>query len=129
MNEVYDEIVGAKYLLVATPVYFMGPPGSLKGLIDRFQAVWARSAILKTFTPDNPERQEDHKAFIIITAATPDRPPMYRPALSIVKAFLNVTGFDCVGQMVAGGLESKDDARARADLLKQAFTAGAAFIP
>jgi multimeric flavodoxin WrbA len=128
MNEIYERVLEARYLLVATPVFFMGPPGSLKSFIDRFQAVWARSAVLKTFDPDDPRRRASHKAFAIFTCAVEDRPAIYRPAVSIVKAFFNVAGFGYAGDLVATGLEGPGDAEARRELLRQAFDAGAAFV-
>jgi multimeric flavodoxin WrbA len=128
MNEVYDRLLAATHLVIATPVYFMGPPGSLKCFIDRFQAVWARSAILGTFDPDAPERRAAHKAFAIYTCGARDDSKMYRPAISIIKAFLNVTGFAYAGEIIATGLERPDDAGGREDLLKQAFTAGQTFV-
>jgi len=127
-NEIYDEILKARYLLVATPVYFMGPPGSLKALIDRFQAVWARAAILKVFDPDASERRANHKAFAIYVCGANDQSKVCRPAISIIKAFCNVTGFTYSGELIAAGLENADDARGRPDLLEQAFEAGRAFI-
>lgn len=127
MNEIYDRVLASTHLLIATPVYFMGPPGSLKCFIDRFQAVWARSAILKAFDPDTPERRSAHRAFAIYTCAAKKDPKMYRPAVSIIKAFLNVTGFAYAGELIATGLEKMDAARERPDLLKQAFRAGRSF--
>jgi multimeric flavodoxin WrbA len=124
MNEIYDQVLAARFLLVATPVYFMGPPGSLKSFIDRFQAVWARTRILKTFDPDSLERRRAHKAFAIFVGAVRDKPNYYRPAVSIVRAFANVVGFDYAGEIVATGLESPDDAAKRSDLLAGAFAAG-----
>jgi multimeric flavodoxin WrbA len=128
MNEIYGQVLESRYLLIASPVYFMGPPGSLKGFIDRFQAVWARGAVLKTFDPDSAERRARHRAFAIITGATEARPSMYRPTVSIIKAFLNVTGFDYSGEMIATGLDGPDDALKRDDLLKQAREAGIRFV-
>ena len=128
MNEVYTRVLESRYLLIATPVYFMGPPGSLKAFIDRFQAVWARGAHLKTFDPDSPERKANHKAFAVITGATEEKPTMYRPTISIIKAFLNVTGFAYAGELIAGGLDKQDDAAKRQELLTQARTAGREFV-
>ena len=128
MNAIYDQVIESPYLVVATPVYFMGPPGSLKSFIDRFQAVWARSAVLKTFDPDTAERRAAHKAFAIVTCAREDEPSMYRPAISIIKAFLNVTGFDYTGELVAAGLDDADGALKREDLLRQAREAGRRFV-
>jgi multimeric flavodoxin WrbA len=128
MNEIYEEILSSAYLLIATPVYFMGPPGVLKGFIDRFQAVWARSAVLKSFDPDSDARRRDHRAFAIIVGGTRDKPSMYRPTVSIIKAFLNVTGFDYTGEIVADGLDKLGDIHEREDLLKQTFEAGRTFV-
>jgi multimeric flavodoxin WrbA len=128
INSVYDQVLGARYLVVATPVYFMGPPGSLKCFIDRFQAVWARAKILKTFDPDSPERRAGHRMFAIYVGAVTDKPAYYRPAVSIIKAFANVIGTTYVGEIIATGLEGPGDAARRDDLLKQALEAGRAFI-
>jgi len=127
MNEIYGQVLESRYLLIASPVYFMGPPGSLKAFIDRFQAVWARAAVLGTFDPDSAERRAGHKAFAIITGATEDKPAMYRPTISIIKAFLNVTGFDYSGELIATGLDGPADALKRDDLLAQAREAGRQF--
>ncbi len=128
MNEIYEQVLNSPYLLIATPVYFMGPPGSLKVFIDRFQAVWARGAILKTFDPDSAQRRAKHKAFAIVTAAAEEEPAMYRPTISIIKAFLNVTGFDYAGEIIATGLDEPGDALKREDLLRRARKAGGQFV-
>lgn len=128
MNEIYDRILSSSYLLVATPVYFMGPPGSLKAFIDRFQAVWARSALLKTFDPGDREWRATHKAFALIVGASPEGTGMYRPTRSILKAFFNVTGFSYGGDFVAAGPDRLGDAEKRGDLLEQAFEAGRNFV-
>lgn len=124
MNEAYEDVLGATHILVATPVYFMGPPGSLKSFIDRFQAVWARFEILKEPRPDASTR----KGFSIIVGATPEEGRMYRPTVSIIKAFLNVTGFTYSGELVATGLDEKVEAGEKKDLLAKAFEAGREFV-
>ena len=128
MNDIYEQVLAAPYLLIATPVYFMGPPGSLKAFIDRFQAVWARSAMLGRFDPDSRERRSGHKVFAIIVGATDDNPAMYRPTRSILKAFSNVIGFEYAGDIIATGLDQPGDAAERHDLMKEAFEAGRAFV-
>jgi multimeric flavodoxin WrbA len=124
MNDIYEQVLKATHILIATPVYFMGPPGSLKSFIDRFQAVWARFEVLGKPRPDAGIR----KGFAIIAGATPDRGAMYRPTMSIIKAFFNVTGFSLAGSIVATGLDDKADAAGRKDLLPTAFQAGAEFV-
>jgi len=127
-NGIYDQVLASEYVLVATPVYFMGPPGSLKAFIDRFQAVWARSAVLKTFDPDSPEHRARHRIFAIYVGAVTDKPNYFRPAVSIIKAFSNVIGFTYAGEIIAAGLDRPDDAGGREDLLRQTFEAGRAFV-
>jgi multimeric flavodoxin WrbA len=124
MNRIYDLVLDSSYLVVASPVYFMGPPGTLKSFIDRFQAVWVRSEILKTFDPDSEGRRAAHGAYSILTGATRDKPSMYRCTSSILKAFYNVTGFDLRGELVAEGCEGPSDAAGRPDLMRRAFEAG-----
>ncbi len=127
MNEIYDEVLQSSHLVVVTPVYFMGPPGSLKGFIDRFQAVWARSAVLKTFDPDDPQRRSQHKAFAIVAAASHE-PKMIAPTLSILKAFFNVVGFSYSGELVATGLDRREDVIKHDELLARAYQAGITFV-
>lgn len=124
INEIYEVVINSRWLLIATPVYFMGPPGCLKAFIDRFQAVWARAKILKMFNPDDPERRKVHKAFVILVASQTD-PKVVKPALSILKAFINVIGFSYAGELLAMGLDSKQDASLRNDLLEHAYRMGA----
>jgi multimeric flavodoxin WrbA len=127
-NGIYEEVLASDRLLVAMPVYFMGPPGPLKAFIDRFQAVWARAAILKTFDPDSPEWRARHRIFAIYVGAVTDKPNYFRPAVSIIKAFANVIGFTYAGEIIAAGLDRPEDAAGRADILKQAFESGRAFV-
>jgi multimeric flavodoxin WrbA len=124
MNDIYERVLDTPYLLIATPVYFMGPPGSLKAFIDRFQAVWARSALLGHFDPDSPDRRSRHRVFAIIVGATEDKPTLYRPTRSILRAFSNVIGFEYAGDIIATGLDEPGDAAKRPDLMKKAFAAG-----
>jgi len=124
MSEILEEVRQASHLVVASPVYFMGPPASLKIFIDRFQPMWAWYNILGREKPDKKER----KGFIIITQATKEDTAMYRPTLSILRAFLSVTQFSQAGELIAQGLDEKDDARQDTTLLRQAFEAGKSFI-
>ncbi len=124
MNEIYEKVLGASHVLVATPVYFMGPPGSLKSFIDRFQAVWARFEILDQPRPDAARR----KGFAIVAGAAPEEGKMYRPTVSIIKAFLSVTGFTYAGEIIATGLDEKGQAERKSDLLARAFEAGKLFV-
>src|SRR5512136_1224077 len=63
----FDKILKADAIAVASPIYSMGITAELKGLIDRGQYLWARKFILKTlyFTNEHIQR---HKGIFISTA-------------------------------------------------------------
>ena len=128
MNDIYEKVLGTPYLLIATPVYFMGPPGSLKAFIDRFQAVWARSSLLGEFDPDSPKRRSEHRVFAIVVGATEENSNMYKPTRSIIKAFSNVIGFEYAGDIVATGLDKAGEAAERDDLMRKVFAAGQTLV-
>ncbi len=46
MDQVIDLVLSSHHLVVATPVYFYHVPAQLKALIDRFQPLWVRKAVL-----------------------------------------------------------------------------------
>ena len=46
LTPVFEEIARADILVVASPIYSMGIPAELKGLIGRTQYIWARKFIL-----------------------------------------------------------------------------------
>ncbi|MGQ9603179.1 MAG: flavodoxin family protein [bacterium] len=123
MHDIYELVINSRWLLIASPVYFMGPPAPLKAFIDRFQAIWARARILKNFDPDDPKRRDSHIAYLILVASHSD-PKMVKPALSIIKAFINVIGFSYAGELIATGLESKQDALRNGDLMERAYSLG-----
>jgi multimeric flavodoxin WrbA len=47
MQAVYPQLLDSHYIVIASPLYFMGVSAQLKALIDRCQALWARRFILK----------------------------------------------------------------------------------
>ncbi len=46
MDGVMDLVFSTHHMVVATPVYFYHVPAQLKALVDRFQPLWARKALL-----------------------------------------------------------------------------------
>jgi NAD(P)H-dependent FMN reductase len=102
----------ADILVIATPVYFMGPPAPLKAIIDRLQALWwHRKRGGEVATNSGPFR----RAGLILTAAGDD--PVFAPTRRIVVAALNTLDFGLVGTVLGGGLDEPGDASSRDDLL------------
>ena len=46
MQDIFALLDGSRHIIVGSPVFFMGIPWKLKGLIDRCQLYWARKFVL-----------------------------------------------------------------------------------
>lgn len=66
MGEVYHLLRRAELVVVATPIFFYGPPAQLKALIDRCQILWARRYIMKLTDPKASFR----RGFLLAVGAT-----------------------------------------------------------
>jgi multimeric flavodoxin WrbA len=51
MTPIFEAIREADRIIVATPIYFMGPSAQLKAMIDRCQAFWSEKFLLKRPIP------------------------------------------------------------------------------
>ncbi len=64
--EVFSLIKRADVVVVATPIFFYGPPSQLKSLIDRSQILWSRKYIFRFTDP----RSKAKKGFLLAVGAT-----------------------------------------------------------
>jgi len=121
MQKVYTKLVDADGIIVASPVYFMGVSAQLKAFIDRCQAFWARKYILNLSIRDGGRIAN---GFFIATAARTTGEGLFLGAVKTIKAFFHVLDTKYVGDMLCSGLEEKDAASKRKELLQQAFDIG-----
>jgi multimeric flavodoxin WrbA len=118
-HDLESKLRAADVLVIATPVYFMGPPAPLKAMIDRLQALWwhrERGGTVATNT--GPFR----RGGLVLTAAGEEA--VFAPSRRIALAALNTLGFDLVGIVLGDGLEEPGDASLREDLLDKARRLG-----
>jgi len=99
----YDNIMAADCIAVASPIYTMGITAELKGLIDREQYLWARKFILKTlyFTDDHIKR---HKGIFISTAGL-GWDNVFDGAFPVVTALFNTVGFEYYDNIIANDMD------------------------
>lgn len=110
---------GADVLVLASPVYFLGLPAPVKAIVDRLQAMWwLRELGGVVATNRGPFR----RAGLVLTAAGEDT--VFNPSRRTALAAFNTLGFVLEGEVLAGGLEDRDDAEGRADLLEAAGDLG-----
>lgn len=121
MQDVYQLLLDADYLVVASPVYFSGVSAQLKTLIDRCQAIWARKYVLKVPLRSNNIRP---KGFFISAAGSPSGSKVFSGALSTIKALFHVLEVEYAGDLLCYGIDGDGAITKRLDLLKQAFEIG-----
>ena len=99
----FNRILAAECLAVASPIYSMGITAELKGLIDRAQFMWARKFILKNLYFPN-EQIRRHKGIFISTAGL-YWDNVFDAAFPAVTAFFNTLGFEYYDNIIANDMD------------------------
>jgi multimeric flavodoxin WrbA len=120
-DEIYDKLESCDQLVIATPIFFYGPPAQLKALIDRTQAFYMRKYHLK-----NP----------IVAAGEPKR-PMYLLALGgtdgekifdatslILKYFLINLDMELKDKLLCRSVDRKADILKHPEMMEEAYKLG-----
>lgn len=125
MQKMYQKLIEADGIIVASPLYFMGVSAQLKAFIDRFQSFWSRKYLL-----NQPIREGGimSRGYFIATAARIGSEELFIGAIKTIKAFFHVTDTKYTGNLLLSGLEEKDALiNTKPELLLQAFNAGKQF--
>jgi len=121
MQELYDKILNADLLVIATPTFFMGVPAQLKAFIDRCQSLWAKRFILK-----QPLRQDDKTryGFLLGVSGLPKK-EAFIGTQQTIKAFFYILGFKYKGDVLVEGVDNIGDInKTRPDALTKAYEMG-----
>jgi multimeric flavodoxin WrbA len=118
----FDKILQADAIAVASPIYSMGITAELKGLIDRGQYLWARKFILKTlyFPNDHIVR---HKGIFISTAGL-SWDNVFDAAFPAITAFFNGVGFEYYDNIIANNMDQFKGIKNHPTALREAFEKG-----
>ncbi len=114
MRKVHEQLEDADAILLATPVYFSGPPAQLKVLIDRCQVEWRQRQ------GRNPKERD---GYLLAVAAT-DRPSTFDALRSIVKAFFWALAVRYKGELLVPGVDEKGHIENHPEKLEEAFELG-----
>ncbi len=110
MDRIYDRLLWADTLIVASPVYFYGISAQLKAVIDRLH-----TSLRKRF----PVRR---LGLILVGAA--ELPDLFDPIIAQYRMILRFFGLQDAGMVLVRGAREKGDAGEES--LRQAFQMGAA---
>jgi len=118
----FDKILKADAIAVASPIYSMGITAELKGLIDRGQYLWARKFILKTlYFPNN--HIVLHKGIFISTAGL-SWDNVFDAAFPAITAFFNGVGFEYYDNIIANNMDQFKGIKNHPTALMEAFEKG-----
>jgi len=121
MQMVYDELMKADRIVLASPIQFMTVTAQAKAMIDRCQSLWARKYVLKQ-PPLGSEPGKKKGLFISVGGRRVAN--LFEPALVTVKSLFKVLDITYAGELLFPGIDEKGAIKEHPDALKQAFLAG-----
>ena len=106
MRGLYDSLVAADCVVLASPVFFYGITSQAKAVVDRCQALWVRRHVLKTWIPDVKLRRG---ALVAIGATS--GPKLFDGVALTAKYFFDAVGVHESGRLLVRGIDARAQVR------------------
>jgi multimeric flavodoxin WrbA len=119
MQSLYQKMLEADHIILASPIFFYGVTSQAKAAIDRCQALWARRHVLGMGKEDKRQRRG---AFISVGATRGER--LFDGAVLTVKYFFDAIGVRYSGDLLVRGIDNKGQIREHPTALDDAFRLG-----
>ncbi len=103
LTPVFEDILSADILVLASPIYSMSVTAEMKSFIDRGQFLWARKFVTKTLVFDK-EHLAKHVGVFVGTSGQ-DIPDIFGAAFPVVRAFFNDSGFTYSKNVLFPGMD------------------------
>ncbi len=118
----FDKILAADCVAIASPIYTMGITAEVKALIDRGQYLWAQKFVLKTlyFSDEHIRR---HKGIFISTAGQ-NWDHVFDGAFPMMTAIFNGTGFEYYDNIIANNMDEYKGIKNHPSAMKNAVLKG-----
>ena len=113
-QSLYNKIMNADILILASPIFFGSVSAQMKIMIDRFQCYWRYKFILKKVGSE----KKKNGAFIAVEAS--DRKDFFENAKSIVKNLFVTIGVNYKEELLCMGVEEKGSVLTHTDCLDKA---------
>jgi len=124
MQGLYARFRTLDALILAVPIFFMGPSAQTKSMIDRCQCLWVAKYVLKRpIVEDGVKR----KSLLIGVGGSTFR-HLFRPLKTIVQAVFATLDVAYGNDLCFSGVDKKGAIREHPTALKEAFEAGAALV-
>jgi len=118
MVPMYDKLLEADVVVLASPIFFYSVSAQAKAFIDRTQALWARRYVIKQDFP-GPERQ----GVLLCTAATHGK-LLFVGARLVAKYFFDAINVSYAAEILVRGVDDKDEILQQPDMLTAATDLG-----
>ncbi|HJJ48808.1 MAG TPA: flavodoxin family protein [Methanocorpusculum sp.] len=112
LTDIFDKILQADILVLASPIYSMTVTAEMKAFIDRGQFLWAQKFMTQTLV-FTEEHLSTHTGVFISTSGQ-DLPIIFDAARPVVKAFFNDSGFPYRENVLFPGMDKKSPAEREA---------------
>ncbi len=119
---VRQQILAADVIALAAPLFFWNLPAQTKALIDRSQCQWAWRFVLKRPLTPTPAGHLRRRGVFLCVGGDPRR--RFVGAIQTVRDFFGVYGVGYWADLLYTGLDARDDAAGRPDVLQAAFALG-----
>jgi multimeric flavodoxin WrbA len=123
MQPVYDRLVEADVIMLASPIFFYSVPAQTKALIDRCQALWSKRLLKKA--PEEPRTLRGGRGYLLAVGATKGS-NLFEGVQLVAKYFFDALDMSYEGGIFFRSVEGKGDMANHPEYLKQAFDLGVA---
>ncbi len=118
MLPLYDKLLAADVVVLATPIFFYSVSAQAKALIDRTQALWARRYVIEQDFP-GPERQ----GVLLAVGATQGK-LLFVGARLVSKYFFDAINVTYAEEILVRGVDEKEAILQQPDVLSRATDLG-----
>jgi multimeric flavodoxin WrbA len=118
MRGLYDKLIEADVVALASPIFFYSISAQAKAMIDRTQALWARRYALKKDFPGG-QRQ----GVLLVTGATKGR-LLFVGSRLVARYFFDAINVRYAAEVLVRGVDEKGAINAKPEVLEQARNLG-----
>jgi len=123
MQLLYEKLLEADHVILASPIFFYSITAQAKALVDRCQALWARKHVLGMGKEDKRERRG---AFISVGATRGEK--LFDGAVLTVKYFFDAINVKYAGDLLIRGVDDKAEIAGHPAALEEAFRLGQGLV-
>lgn len=124
-QQVRDQILGAKGIMIASPIFFYSVSAHTKAFIDRFQSLWVKKYLIDQ-TPFGQKISYKRKGFFISVGATKGK-RLFDGTLLTIRYFFDVLDMELWKSLLYKGLDKATDVFNYPEYLEEAYAGGKDF--